>query len=466
MSSQIVPRKPSIPSKHHGVHPVLRAYGIGALSYLTPRLLGIILATIRRHKKNTHAGGQWKEAKEGKAHRSTGGDLLKLLRDAVKIHRFPAFCGFTVALFYGLEPLLKQQVRSRYTPKFLQSPQAATFIAGTLAGAGGLKLLNCRQKGYGGRTVDLTLFTLVRAVDIVVGQLWANHKSRRQSSGKFTTFESLIGHLADPLVFAISAGCVMHGWFYTPEKLPPSYNRQLITLADVDERLIMALRRIYYGEFIYGVENGQAPLLGEYAKDLNLPYEWGDPVKHIPIPCAVVHGRMFTSNCEVNAIRRFLNGAFKIAFPIYLGLNSIRFIRPKKPTIFELVTALRSTLRSSTFLGLFILIFYYSICLARNRIGPYFIKNITNRENLGIKLGCILCGWSILVETAKRRTEFAFFVAPRALALVVPRKWDMKWDWVEQMVFALSSGVLLTALRHNPKRVRGVYGRLLGKIIN
>lgn len=56
---------------------VLRAYGIGALSYLTPRLLGIILATIRRHKKKaqTNAGEQWKEAKEGKAHRSTGGDV-------------------------------------------------------------------------------------------------------------------------------------------------------------------------------------------------------------------------------------------------------------------------------------------------------------------------------------------------------------------------------------------------------
>ena len=32
-----------------------------------------------------------------------------------------------------------------------------------------------------------------------------------------------------------------------------------------------------------------------------------------------------------------------------------------------------------------------------------------------------MCGWSILIEAAKRRQELAFFVAPKAAATVLPR---------------------------------------------
>ena len=33
----------------------------------------------------------------------------------------------------------------------------------------------------------------------------------------------------------------------------------------------------------------------------------------------------------------------------------------------------------------------------------------------------MMCGWSILIEAAKRRQELAFFVAPKAAATVLPR---------------------------------------------
>lgn len=37
-----------------------------------------------------------------------------------------------------------------------------------------------------GRTIDLTLFAATQAVDVIVGELWARHKSRRQTAGRWT----------------------------------------------------------------------------------------------------------------------------------------------------------------------------------------------------------------------------------------------------------------------------------------
>jgi hypothetical protein len=86
-------------------------------------------------------------------------------------------------------------------------------------------------------------------------------------------------------------------------------------------------------------------------------------------------------------------------------------------------------------------------------------------ENLAVKIGCVLCGWSILVENAHRRTDIMFFVVPRALALVVPRRYDRKYQWIETTTFAISTGVLLATMKHKPQRVRGVFGKLLGKVL-
>jgi hypothetical protein len=47
-------------------------------------------------------------------------------------------------------------------------------------------------------------------------------------------------------------------------------------------------------------------------------------------------------------------------------------------------------------------------------------------SGLCIGAGCVLCGWSILIEAERRREELALFVAPRALATWLPREYDAK----------------------------------------
>jgi hypothetical protein len=43
-----------------------------------------------------------------------------------------------------------------------------------------------RTISYAGKTLDLTLFAVCRAVDVLVGELWARRRSRRKATQKWT----------------------------------------------------------------------------------------------------------------------------------------------------------------------------------------------------------------------------------------------------------------------------------------
>lgn len=280
-----------------------------------------------------------------------------------------------------------------------------------------------------GRTLDLTLFSLVRAVSIVVHSGWNawTHRQKTPNRGS-SRIEALLPRIADSGVFAGSAAVVMWAWFYCPERLPHSYAKWIGEAASVDQRLIEALRRARRGEFVYGKDTGQAPLLESMCKDFGWPIVWGDPAKTTPIPCEMVHMGCGPS-CEWHAVSRFAR-AFKFAALTYLPLQLILRMR-SKPNTSAVSRAVKDAMRSSSFLALFISLFYYSVCLARTRLGPkvFSTKTITPQmwdSGLCVGAGCFTCGWSILLENTSRRQEIAFFVAPRAAATLLPRRYDRK----------------------------------------
>ena len=47
-------------------------------------------------------------------------------------------------------------------------------------------------------------------------------------------------------------------------------------------------------------------------------------------------------------------------------------------------------------------------------------------SGLCVQAGCVLCGFSILIEAEKKRQEVAMFVAPRAAATLLPRAYERK----------------------------------------
>jgi len=350
--------------------------------------------------------------------------------------------------------------------KLLQSKESAAYTNISPSGSDDSDKAAFKSTRFAGRTMDLTLFAATRAVDVLVGEMWDRRKTRRIAAQKWTKAEAAISSLADSTIFASSCALIMWCWIYLPERLPRAYNKWIAGAAAVDARLITALNRCRWGELIYGQDTGQAPLLQSMCADYNWPEIWGDPAKTVPIPCEMVH--MGTGkSCEYHAFRRFLKG-FLMAGGMYGPLNVALQLR--NPSMEGMKRALISSARSSAFLGSFIALFYYGVCLARTRVGPHvFGTDFKSRQMIDsgicIGSGCMICGWSLLLENQGRRKDIALFVAPRALATLLPRRYEMKYQWRETALFATSTAIVFTCVQENPERVRGVLGKILSSVI-
>ncbi|KAB8288172.1 hypothetical protein EYC80_010178 [Monilinia laxa] len=463
------------------LRPLFRAYILGYASSAGPRLLTLLLLHLSRHRKNIDP------RPEGEDY--FWGSLVGVLEGGLELQRFPTFCAALVGgstllqiplrevferLFGKLSVITKLRITrylstfisAYFSLKLLQSRPSKTFTEEvpheTKNG------VQFRPTKFAGRTLDLTLFTFTRASDYIVGELWTRRKIRRQKSGKWSRLDKTISSLTDPIIFASSSALIMWAFIYMPARLPRAYNKWIKSAAQVDARLLKALRCCRYGELKYGVETGQASLLGDMCKDYDLPEEYGDPTQSIPFPCELVHMGS-GPNCEFHAISRFYK-SFLWSSSMYLPLNLALLLRSPKPSKHTITRALQSSARSSAFLSTFITLFYYGICLTRTKIGPRLIGTSPHAcqaidSGYCIASGCWLCGWSVMIESPKRREEMGLFVAPRALATLLPRRYRWEDQWVERTVFAWAAAVVFVGVGEESDAVRGVLGRVLQGVL-
>ena len=116
---------------------------------------------------------------------------------------------------------------------------------------------------------------------------------------------------------------------------------RIMTLANIDPRMLAALRGIRSGSFSYRKGMSRPPdLVSSLARDLGYPPAWGDPAQlpayggaladrtwkelSVPgrrgvggIPCEIVHGGVAGHNCTANAVIRGMH-AFAEALALYL----------------------------------------------------------------------------------------------------------------------------------------------------
>ncbi|KAJ5925075.1 hypothetical protein N7454_007714 [Penicillium verhagenii] len=476
----------NLPDRHFDAQilkPIIRAYALGYLSSVTPKLIAF---ARRLGSKN----GSTKQRLQ---------ELAQALAGPLRVNSFPTFCGILVGgsttlpiLLYRIYAWVLAGSRGNIQVS-QQGHRLLQFVTAFISAWLSFRLLNknreisrqdvrARRISSGqddsnngptstlerphsvlvGRTMDLTLFTVTRALDVISCTAWNRWYRRRKTQRSWTVVESHAPGLADAGVFALSAAIVMWAWFYLPERLPRTYEKWIGEVAKVDTRLIEALRRVRRGIFIYGKDTGQAPLLESMCRDYHWPEEWGDPSKVVPIPCEMVHMGA-GPNCEKHALLRFAR-TFKFACATYIPLQIVLRLRGTKSPA-ALGRAVSDAARSSAFLASFVSLFYYSVCLARTRLGPRIFdsKTVTPLmwdSGLCVGAGCLMCGWSVLVEKARKRQELALFVAPRAAATVLPRLYNKKYQYRERIAFSVSAAILITCLRERPHMVRGVFGRI------
>jgi len=252
--------------------------------------------------------------------------------------------------------------------------------------------------------------------------------------------------------------------------LPQSYVKWINVLANIDERLLLALRALRKGTWHYQTRSEDSRhILMSYAEELGYPASWGDP-SVIPavgganadgvwcqlgvtsrlgrggVPCELVHGDLMTSSCTANASIRWIQ-AFTKAFLIYLPVHAIPtlLINPKRilQDPFVLISAIS---RSSAFLATFVGAIFSTICLSRTVIGPRLFPKLSHQTIDGplggVALGCIVCCLSLYIERGKRRGEIALYVLPRAIRTLFKESWLRSGSfsvlWTERSVPSLA----------------------------
>jgi len=252
--------------------------------------------------------------------------------------------------------------------------------------------------------VELSLHAAVRAGEHVASSAHAS-----------ALLPPLLREHSGTLVFVGACTQIMFSWFYQPDALPRSYRVWIDRMADMDPRLLTALRQLRSGRVRYG---RASPILREYCLDHHLDPGRADLV-HGHIPCALVHP-CSGERCSHNLAARAWRGA-KAAAMVYLPVHAIGAAVAAGPKMaaaaregrgarFLAEALLRvgsNTARSSAFLGAFIGLVWYGVCLTRGA----FRSDLT----LGPLVGSFLCGWSVLLEAKRRRGELAMFTLPRAL---------------------------------------------------
>jgi hypothetical protein len=306
---------------------------------------------------------------------------------------------------------------------------------------------------------------------------------------------------------ALPVSLPIHSAFYSHDlhSLPQSYVKWINALANIDERLLLALRAIRKGAWQYQTRSEDTRhILMSNATDLGYPASWGDP-SVIPavggskadkvwqqlgvtgrmgrggIPCELVHGDLMTSSCTANAGMRWVQ-AFTKALLIYLPVHAIPtlLINPKRVVKdpFALISAIS---RSSAFLATFIGTIFSTICLSRTVIGPRLFPTLSHQTIDGpfggVTLGCIMCCLSLYIERGKRRGEIALYVLPRAIRTLFKESWLRSGSgsvlWAERfvyssaifllcalkagrMAFACACSALVTFAKHDSSSLRGL----------
>ncbi|KAI0348059.1 hypothetical protein BDW22DRAFT_1350209 [Trametopsis cervina] len=492
----------------HPIQIALRTYALGAFLSLSPPVMTYVVSS-RIRKKGLQAllkvfrrelavtGFAFTTAVAVGGGAALKGTLEVLEGGAYEIQKLPASIANAVNRINGLLSKLKSSHK--------------TFMSYIISSSIAVSLLqyptthSVSWKARPSATLDLTLLLVVRALDSVVR---ANVLPSVQPPGKTLTNEEReraqtkrqkYTRRLDAFVFWACSARIMWCFFYEPHRLPRSYNKWIMSLANIDPRILTALRTIRSGDWSYVRNSSTKPeLLSTFSRDIGYPAAWGD-ISRLPayggptanvawqtlgvktrknlggIPCELVHGGLAGSSCTGNALTRGVY-AFAEAMALYLPVHILPILMTRPHKLLrasELVKTLLSVLRSASFLSTFVSSIWMAVCLTRTlflaRLMPWIPHDFWDGPFGCTFAGSLVCGSSIWIEQGRRRGEMALYVLPRAIRASLSDRYLRSGKGVrllERFAFVLSFATLLTAAWHGQDSLRGLSRWTLAFIIN
>ncbi|KAL1746259.1 hypothetical protein HDZ31DRAFT_81373 [Schizophyllum fasciatum] len=301
------------------------------------------------------------------------------------------------------------------------------------------------------------------------------------------------------ILFSLSCAQIMYAWLMRPEtlgmgyanwisqasKVPilaPHMHRQLartgsVNFADIDK----AVR-------LKDITPENAASLLELRTVLAGPDMPGRPKPYIPpyVPCAVTHPAL--NSCRAVPLDRFVDVAWWI-MPVYTALHFIPMVLFKRKAFMKdpsrmLGRASIGTLRSSAFLGAFVVIYQSIFCgkhqahaalarlpenaALRRAIPSWLADLLVSRASYA--LTGLATGVALFVEERRRRGELAMYVLPKALEsawmMARGRGWAPKTRGVgDAMLTAAGMGMVMSAYQNEPQHLSGLVRRILYQFI-
>lgn len=345
------------------------------------------------------------------------------------------FGGFT-GVFHGIRCLLRR-ARGKETPM-------NAFVAGALAGLSVISLDDPNKR----RTFALYLLARVSQC--------AYNSAKAQN--KFHFWGSQWKH-GDTLLFTLASAQIMYAFMMRPETLPKSYTEFIVKTGPIAKPVYKAVRESCRGG---PVDVGALAAYIE-AKTGRVPVGLDT---HMPIlPCTSVHAE--TASCLLQNVKA-LRTTFRKTFPLYLSLTFVPFVilniqKFMQAPMHTCWNALKSAIRSTTFLSAFVGIYQGMICLHR--------KTVSRDHKLVYMIAGACAALSALIEKKSRRSELALYTLPRAADslwyILVNRHLLPDLKHAEIALFCLCMGAVMYYHEYEPETMapflRGLVKRFLNR---
>lgn len=308
--------------------------------------------------------------------------------------------GLFIASYFASYKLIEDYLRkeeSLVRIPWLSKKILRTSVAGALAS---LALL---LEGSGETRWLLAQYTAVRA-----GQCIYECFRKRNAT------LSRIGDWMYTAIFAVSSGQLVYSFALNPDTLDREYNGFLTRVTKMSPLVIQSLRSHLHDHFIDF--DKLEPVVKRY-------YPEGLPISQIAlmqkslpkmIDCAIIHPEEPYCRKRIFQVWPYI---FKMMFPVYASLHTV------PPLVFGLKrvlndpkqfinACLKNSVRSSSFMATYILIFQTLLCGHRE----LFRRGVLEGDHKAVYwLFGFLSSVSVLIEKNSRRTELALYVSSRCL---------------------------------------------------